>query len=83
LNPGGRLLLYTGVAIVDGKDPFLADLRILFDSRRDGWEYVEIDTDVFSEELEHPAYAGVDRVAAVGVVVTSPGKFNSMADSGE
>lgn len=83
LNPGGRLLLYTGVAMVDGKDPFLADLRTLFDSRRYGWEYAEIDPDVFGEELEQPAYAGVDRIAAVGLVVTSPWKLNSMADSGE
>lgn len=27
LAPGGRLLLYTGVAIVDGMDPLLADLQ--------------------------------------------------------
>ena len=65
LAPGGRLLLYTGAAIVNGTDPFhdaaaarLADL--------DGeWSYEELDPDVFGEELSGGAYAATDRIAAV------------------
>jgi methylase of polypeptide subunit release factors len=70
LKPGGRLLLYTGVAIVDGEDPLHAEIRGLFDTRDFRWEYEEIDPDVFGEELEQPAYLAADRIAAVGLVVT-------------
>ena len=74
LAPGGRLLLYTGVAIVGGVDAFLADLQPLLVRGQTGpqfdWSYAEIDPDVFGEELEHPAYAHVDRIAAVGLTAT-------------
>jgi methylase of polypeptide subunit release factors len=69
LNPGGRLLLYTGVAIVNGVDPFLAELRTLLDDRDCHWQYAELDPDVFGEELERPVYAQADRIAAVGLRV--------------
>lgn len=70
LNPAGRLLLYTGVAIVDGEDPFLAALPAVLDDGACQWHYSEIDPDVFGEELERPEYAHADRIAAVGLVVT-------------
>jgi methylase of polypeptide subunit release factors len=74
LAPGGRLLLYTGVAIVGGADAFLADMQPLlastqFDAKFE-WSYSEIDPDVFGEELEQSAYRHVDRIAAVGLTVT-------------
>ncbi len=31
-------------------------------------EYRELDPDVFGEELEHPAYAAVDRIALIAAV---------------
>jgi methylase of polypeptide subunit release factors len=68
LSPGGHLMLYTGVAIVDGIDPFLAELLPLLAAADCEWSYNEIDPDVFGEELEQPAYAHVDRIAAVGLV---------------
>lgn len=70
LSPGGQLLLYTGVAMVDGLDPFLAEMRPLLDRAGCSWTYEEIDPDVFGEELEQPAYAHIDRIAAVGLVAT-------------
>lgn len=74
LAPGGRLLLYTGVAIVGGVDPFLADMQPLLEHAQLGnqfdWSYSEIDPDVFGEELEQPVYKHVDRIAAVGLTVT-------------
>ena len=70
LAPGGRLLLYTGVAIVGGVDPFLADMQPLLSDTQFDWSYTEIDPDVFGEELEQPAYAQVERIAAVGLTVT-------------
>ena len=70
LAPGGRLLLYTGVAIVNGIDSFLAEVQPLLAQPRFEWSYSEIDPDVFSEELEQPIYTHVDRIAAVGLTVT-------------
>jgi methylase of polypeptide subunit release factors len=69
LEVGGRLLLYTGVAIVDGVDPLLGELSVLFDGIDCRWSYRELDPDVFGEELERPVYAQADRIAAVGLVV--------------
>jgi methylase of polypeptide subunit release factors len=68
LAPGGQLLLYTGVAIVDGEDDFIADMRPLLAASGCEWSYAEIDPDVFGEELERPVYAHIDRVAAVGLI---------------
>ncbi|WP_395316865.1 methyltransferase [Variovorax sp. UC74_104] len=70
LAPGGQLLLYTGVAMVDGEDPFLAEMQPLLAAPGLEWSYAEIDPDVFGEELERPVYAHIDRIAAVGLVAT-------------
>ena len=72
LAPGGRLVLYTGVAIVDGRDPFIGALHDGLDARGWPWRYRELDPDVFGEELEEPAYERADRIAAVALVVTRP-----------
>lgn len=62
LAPGGWLLLYTGVAVVDGEDAIqrcaakLAGMGV--DVASD-----EIDVDVFAEELEGSAYADAERIA--------------------
>ncbi|MBE7939087.1 MULTISPECIES: methyltransferase [Ramlibacter] len=73
LAPGGRLALYTGVAMVDGVDPFIAELLQDLESGPYAWRYEEIDPDVFGEELESEAYQDVDRIAAVGLVATRTG----------
>lgn len=73
LAPGGRLLLYTGVAMTAHTDPFLEDLIPLLAETGCHWSYDEIDPDVFGEELEQPAYAAAHRIAVVGLVVTRPG----------
>lgn len=70
LAPGGRLLLYTGVAMVDEHDPFLAEVLPLLDAAGCTWTYEEIDPDVFGEELERPAYRRAHRIAAVGLCAT-------------
>ncbi|CAN5885855.1 class I SAM-dependent methyltransferase [soil metagenome] len=72
LAPGGQLLFYTGVAMVDGEDPFLAEMAPLLSAKRFDWRYEEIDPDVFGEEIERPVYASIDRIAAVGLVATHP-----------
>lgn len=70
LRPGGRLLLYTGVAMLGGQDPFLDEMAPLLDAAQGRWQYYEIDPDVFGEELERPVYRRCDRIAAVGLVFT-------------
>lgn len=70
LVPGGALVLYTGVAMVDGSDPFLADVTArLQASAGFSWHYTEIDPDIFGEELEHAPYDTVDRIAAVALTI--------------
>ena len=66
----GQLVLYTGVAIVDGFDPFIAELQPHLAKAGCHAHYSEIDPDVFGEELERPVYAHADRIAAVGLVAT-------------
>jgi methylase of polypeptide subunit release factors len=69
LAPGGRLLLYTGSAIVDGKDVFHEALQSRLAKRDLRFEYEEVDPDVFGEELDHPPYNHVDRIAVVTVTI--------------
>ncbi len=68
LSPGGRLILYTGSAIVDGRD----QLRKALETRLPdcALRYREIDPDVFGEELDRDAYADVERIAVVAAVLT-------------
>lgn len=73
LGPGGSLLLYTGVAMVDGRDPFLDTVLPRLDEKRFAWTYREIDPDVFGEELLNPGYQRVDRIAVVALTVTRMG----------
>jgi release factor glutamine methyltransferase len=67
LRPGGFLFLYTATAIVAGHDLFKSALSELLYKAE--YKYWEIDPDIFSEELELPNYAAVERIAAVGLVV--------------
>jgi len=69
LVAGGRLILYTGSAIVDGIDLFHDTMRTLLKDHDVRWTYEEIDPDVFGEELERPPYDRVDRIAVVGVCI--------------
>ncbi|MDO9360030.1 MAG: class I SAM-dependent methyltransferase [Polaromonas sp.] len=68
LAPGGRLILYTGVAIVDGVDHFIRDMEPHLGEAGCTYTYTEIDPDVFGEELERPVYRHAERIAAVGLV---------------
>lgn len=68
LASGGRLLMYTGVAMTGGIDPFLREVSPLLEAAGCEWSYGEIDPDVFGEELESPDYAQAERIAAVGLI---------------
>ncbi len=70
LSPGGTLLLYTGVAIVDGHDVLRADVERMLEGVGATWSYQEVDPDVFGEELDREPYDHIDRIAVVVLTVT-------------
>jgi len=72
LAPGGSLMLYSASAIVRGIDEMHEAVRARLDGAGFSWSYGEIDPDVFSEELANPAYAQVDRLAAVWLQARCP-----------
>lgn len=72
LAPGGSLLLYTGAPVVDGIDVFRAAVEPLVAAHDCTFRYVELDPDVFGEELERPSYETVERIAAIGLVAQRP-----------
>jgi release factor glutamine methyltransferase len=70
LPKGGTLVLYTGTAVVRGRDVFRREVAPLLRSRALDVIYQELDPDVFGDELDRPEYAEVERIAAVGLKVT-------------
>lgn len=70
LGSGGSLLLYTGVAIIEGRDALLEAIRLRLAGPEWSWVYREIDPDVFGEQLNEPGYEQVERIAAVVLTVT-------------
>lgn len=70
LAPGGSLILHTGASIVGGRDVLLDALRERLPRSGLRMEYRELDPDIFGEELDSPQYAQVERIAAVGLVLT-------------
>jgi SAM-dependent methyltransferase len=68
LTPGGTLLMYTGAAVINGDMPFLLAVAERLQAACT-WSYEEIDPDVFGEELDEPAYASTDRIAAIWLKV--------------
>ncbi len=73
LEPGGRMLLYTGVGIVGGRDELREALERGLPPLGCRLSYREIDPDIFGEELERPAYADVERIAAIGAAIEKSG----------
>jgi methylase of polypeptide subunit release factors len=69
LTPDGTLLLYTGAPVVAGRDTFIDLAAPMLHERGVFFSYEEIDPDVFGDELDSPLYAGVERIAAVGLCV--------------
>jgi len=69
IAPGGRILLYTGVAILGGADALRHELERRLPAFGCTIRYEEIDPDIFGSELEEGAYAAVERIAAVGAVI--------------
>jgi hypothetical protein len=72
IEPGGTILLYTGSAIVDGRDGLREALEERLPNLGCSLRYSEIDPDIFGELLDQPGYEAVERVAAVGGVIRRP-----------
>ncbi|QOL49326.1 N5-glutamine methyltransferase family protein [Massilia litorea] len=73
LAAGGTLLLYTGIAIVDGRDEFLDTIRPRLEAACESWSYEELDPDIFGGQLDCEGYEEVERIAAVWLRATKRG----------
>lgn len=69
LSPAGVMLLYTGVAFVDGRSPLLAEIAQECRAARADVTLTELDPDVFGEELTKEPYREVERIAAFGIKI--------------
>lgn len=71
LAAGGRVLLYTGAAIIDGEAPLATALADLARAQGLQLSVRELDPDVFGEELENPSYVDVDveRIAVIAATL--------------
>ena len=72
IAPGGRILLYTGSAIIDGEDRLRSALEAGLAASGCALRYEELDPDIFGEQLDQPGYEEVERIAAVGAVIGRP-----------
>ena len=70
LAPEGRFVLYTGSAIVGGVDALHRALCEHIDSGKYDLTYEELDPDIFGGQLSAKGYERVERIAAVGAVIT-------------
>lgn len=74
LAPGGALLLYTGVPVIDGEDGFYQTVAPQLQQAGFVLDYEMIDPDVFGEMLDSPGYEAVERIAAVGLFARRNGQ---------
>ena len=69
LATGGRVLLYTGAAIVEGEAPLALALADLASELGLALVVRELDPDVFGEELDGEAYVEVERIAVIAATL--------------
>lgn len=67
LAPRGRLVMHTGVSIVNGRDVVRDAFTERLPSADYALDYGLLDPDIFGDELSSEVYADVDRIAAVGL----------------
>lgn len=72
LTPGGRLLLYSGAAMQDNRDPLAEAIAERLAGSDWPWHYRERDPDVFGEELLRGPYRYCERIAAVLLALQRP-----------
>jgi hypothetical protein len=69
VESGGTILLYTGSAVVEGRDALREALAERLPAMECSLRYEELDPDIFGELLDEPGYRHVERIAAVGAVI--------------
>jgi SAM-dependent methyltransferase len=69
VESGGTVLLYTGSAVVGGRDALREALAGQLPALGCTLRYAEIDPDIFGDLLGEPGYGEVERIAAVGAVI--------------
>ena len=69
LAPGGRLVLYTGAPVIDGEDLLHTMLAPVLQRFGLPYRYEVLDVDVFGSDLSGPAYAQIERIAVVALLV--------------
>lgn len=72
LAPGGSLVLFSGTGIVDGRDPLLEAGAARLAGTDLRWAYREVDPDIYSENLDDPAYSHAERIAVAVLTATRP-----------
>ncbi|MET0319958.1 MAG: methyltransferase [Duganella sp.] len=72
LAPGGRLVLYSCLPIIDGVDPFRQQAGARLTAAGFHWQYREIDPDVFGGELGDDIHRHTDRIAAISLIAARP-----------
>jgi precorrin-6B methylase 2 len=73
MTPSGTMLLYTGVAYEAGRGPLIDALERACAQAGARLAVEELDPDVFGDELQKPEYSAVERIAAVGAIITKAG----------
>ncbi len=73
LAPGGSLVLFTGSAIVEGRDGFREAAGAFCEEAGLDWSYREHDPDAYGEELDDPAYGEAERIALAVLTATRKG----------
>jgi hypothetical protein len=76
LKPGGKLVLHTGISIVNGRDVLIEQIEQKVRGAEWTIDYHELDPDIFSEDLDELPYVrhDVERIAAVGLCITRGAK---------
>jgi methylase of polypeptide subunit release factors len=70
MRPGGTMLLYSGAAFERGESALFQALRSACMRQGAGLVIEELDPDVFGDELDGQGYERVERIAAIGAVIT-------------
>jgi methylase of polypeptide subunit release factors len=73
LEPGGHMILYTGVAMAGDDDPLREALAKALPPLGCTLSYRELDPDIFGEELDRAPYREIERIAAVAAVIAKGG----------
>jgi release factor glutamine methyltransferase len=83
VEAGGRIVLYTGAAVVDGHDIFRELAEPICRNFGATFDYAELDPDVFGSDLADDSYARVERFAAVGLIAVLPGGSRRAHEGGD